>query len=145
MIGFSNSKEFHAGSQDFPKALHDINIELLELLFRVTEMPVEEMKDEASFEELGIDSLMFIEVLSEIRKCFHIDILMSDFWSIKSIKLLADYMWSKRSHRNAPTMAEVVLASVSSEDHSDCDTGNGIALPSPSVSSFSGEGLPQRK
>lgn len=143
--GFFGLKKPRATSQGPLKASHDVKIELLDLLFKITEIPVEEMKDELSFDDVGIDSLMVIEVLSEIRKYFHLEIPMSDFQTLTTIKLLYEYLWSKGSNGNAPRVAEIAKAEVSSEDASDSDTGNDMAPQSSSASSFSGEELPQKK
>jgi acyl carrier protein len=140
--GISDSKKSHPTSPGPSQTPHDVKIELLDLLFKITEIPVAEMKDELSFDDVGIDSLMVIEVLSEIRKYFHLEIPMSDFQTLTTIKLLYNYLWSKGSTRNA---AEVAKAEVSSEDTSDSDTGNDMAPQSSSASSISGEELPERK
>ena len=143
--GISHSKESHATSQGPSKSPHDVKIELLDLLFRITEIPVEEMKDECSFDDIGIDSLMVIEVLSEIRKYFQLEIPMSDFQTLTSIQLLFEYLWSKRYNENAPYTAEVTKAGVSLVDTSDSDTGNEMTLSSSSISSISDEELLGKK
>lgn len=143
--GFSDLKGSHAASQGSSKSPQDIKTELLDLLFKITEIPIEEMKDESSFDEIGIDSLMVIEVLSEIRKYFQLEIPMSDFQTLTSIKLLYDYLWSKGSNGNAQYITKGVEAGVSSEDTSDSDTGNEMTLPSSSVSSISSEELLGKK
>lgn len=127
------------------KTPHDVKIELLEVLYKTTEIPMEEMKDDLSFDDVGIDSLMVIDVLSEIRKYFHLEIPMSDFQTLTTIKLLYDYLWSKGTNGNAPHTAEVAKAGARSEDASDSDTGNDTAPQSSSASSLSGEELPARK
>lgn len=142
---FSDSKEPHATSQASSKSPDDIKVELLELLFKITDIPTEEMKNESSFDDIGIDSLMVIEVLSEIRKYFHLEIPMSEFQALTSIKLLSDYLWSKKSNRKAPLAAETAKVEVGSEDNSDSDTGNDAAILSSSVSSFSGEEISENK
>ncbi|MCJ1260669.1 hypothetical protein MMC22_000531 [Lobaria immixta] len=121
--GFSDSKESHATSQG-PSKTHNVKIELLNLLFEITEILIEETNDVSSFDDVGIDSLMVIEVLSEIRKYFHLEIPMSDFQTLTTIKLLYDYLWFKGSNGNAPLAAELAKAEVSSEDASDSNTGN---------------------
>ena len=142
---FSDLKGSHATSQGSSKSPQDIKTELLDLLFRITEIPIEEMKDELSFDDIGIDSLMVIEVLSEIRKYFQLEIPMSDFQTLTSIKLLYDYLWSKGSNGNAQYIAKGAEIGVSSEDTSDSDTGNEMTLPSSSVSSISSEELLGKK
>ena len=142
----SDSEKFRANSQGPPsKSPLDVKIELLDLLYKVTEIPVEEMKDELSFDDVGIDSLMVIDVLSEIRKYFHLEIPMSDFQTLTTIKLLYEYLWSKGSNGSAPHAAEVVKAASRSEDTSDSDTGDDMAPQPSSASSFSGEESLDRK
>ena len=141
-----NSEKSRATSQGSPsKSLLNVKIELLDLLYKVTEIPTEEMKDELSFDDVGIDSLMVIDVLSEIRKYFHLEIPMSDFQNLTTIRLLYDYLWSKGSNENALHPAEVLKAGSRSEDTSDSDTGDDMAPQPSSASSFSGEELPDRK
>ena len=135
-----------ATSQGLPsKTPLDVKMELLDLLYKTTEIPVEEMKDDLSFDDVGIDSLMVIDVLSEIRKYFHLEIPMSDFQTLTTIKLLYEYLWSKGPNRSAPHTAEVAKAGASSEDSSDSDTGDDMATQHSSASSLSGEELPERK
>ena len=50
------------------------------------------MKDELSFNDVGINSLLVIELLNEIHKSFHLKIPMSDFQTLTTIKLLYDYL-----------------------------------------------------
>ena len=143
-IDIFDAKGSHAAFQDSPKASQDIGTELRELLQKITDVPIEELKDELSFEDVGIDSLMVIEVLSEIRKHFNLEIPMSDFQTSTSIKLLSDYLWSKGPDVNAPDVAEATRLDVSSENASDSGAENDMA-PSSSASSISGEGLSEKK
>ena len=50
------------------------------------------MKDELSFQDVGTDSLIVIRVLNEIRKYFHLEIPISDSWTLITIKRLYDYL-----------------------------------------------------
>lgn len=143
--GLHKSPGSHVSPQGLSKSSHDVKIDLLELLFRITEIPIEEMKDESSFDDVGIDSLMVIEVLGEIRKHFHLEIPMSDFQTLTSIKLLSDYLWSKSFGGNVPNAAEFGKADVGSEEASVSSSGNDTALPSSSISSIEGEELSQKK
>ena len=143
--GSSDSKSSDENSQGPAKASHDIKSELLQLLFRITEIPIEEMKDEMSFDDVGIDSLMVIDVLNEIRKYFGLEIPMSDFQTLTSIELLSNYLWSKGPNGNASHAAEIAKADPSLEGSSDFDTGNEMAHPTSSVSSISSEELPETK
>ena len=106
---------------------------------------MEEMKDDLSFDDVGIDSLMVIDVLSEICKYFHIEIPMSDFQTLTTIKLLYEYLWSKGANGNVPHTSEVAKVGARSEDTSDSDTGEDMAPQPSSASSFSGDELLDRK
>lgn len=88
---------------------------------------------------------MVIDVLSEIRKYFHLEIPMSDIQTLTTIKLLYDYLWSKGANGNAPHMAEVAEVGTRSGDTSDTDTGDDTAPEPSSASTLSGEELPDRK
>ena len=142
----SDPEKPRATSHGLPsKTPHDIKIELLELLYKTTEIPMEEMKDDLSFDDVGIDSLMVIDVLSEIRKHFHLEIPMSDFQTLTTIKILYDYLWSKGPNGDAPHTDEVAKPGTRSGDASGSETGDDMAPQSSSASSLSGEELPDRK
>lgn len=70
----------------------DLDGELRGLLQTVTEVPLDMLKNDATFEELGIDSLMVTELLTELRKVFDIDIPPSDFQNLSDIKSLLQYL-----------------------------------------------------
>jgi acyl carrier protein/SAM-dependent methyltransferase len=73
----------------------DIDINFRRLLNNVTDIPVEALNGESTFEELGIDSLMVTEVLGEIRKVFDVDIPPDDFQNLLDVKSICQYLLSK--------------------------------------------------
>lgn len=77
-------------SEDFQIAVH-------ELLSKVADISRDSFNNQSTFEELGIDSLMMTEVLSEIRQTFNVDISLLDFQGLEDIKSLCDYLLPKTS------------------------------------------------
>ena len=68
---------------------------VLAVLNKVADVPIEEESKDASFEDLGIDSLMINEVLSEIRDYFTVDIPMEDFQNMQDCRSLSAYLEGK--------------------------------------------------
>ncbi|MBI3933589.1 MAG: acyl carrier protein [Acidobacteria bacterium] len=65
----------------------DIRTEVIKLVAEITERAPEEISDTALFiEDLGIDSLMAIEMLVAMDKKYKIHIPEEDFGKIKNVK-----------------------------------------------------------
>lgn len=69
--------------------------ELLKVLSNVTDAPLEEIKDETTLDELGIDSLMATEALNDIRSVLGLTIDLSSFLFFPNVKALATYVDEK--------------------------------------------------
>lgn len=69
-----------------------IDTDIRKLLHRVTDVPMEDFQEDSTLEELGIDSLMITEVMSEICKFFEIEISAADFATLLDIKSLRTYL-----------------------------------------------------
>ncbi|KAF7507855.1 hypothetical protein GJ744_010019 [Endocarpon pusillum] len=67
------------------------------LLHEVAEIPMLEILDDASLEELGIDSLMATEVLNAIKDKLDVNISVGDFQDILDVKSLCQYIGSRQS------------------------------------------------
>ncbi|KAI9884810.1 MAG: Type I Iterative PKS [Watsoniomyces obsoletus] len=77
------------------KATLELDTDLRRLLSKVTDVPMEDFKDDATLEDLGVDSLMINEVQSEVCKHFQIDIPASDFENLSDVKSLRGYLVSR--------------------------------------------------
>ena len=77
-----------------PKVLK-IEKDLRQLLSKITDVPVDAFKDESTLEELGIDSLMVMEITLEIRQTFNVDIPQSDLPDLTTFKKTTEYICSK--------------------------------------------------
>ncbi|KAL5360632.1 hypothetical protein BJX96DRAFT_165303 [Aspergillus floccosus] len=69
--------------------------ELLQILSNVTDVPVEELTDESSLADHGVDSLMATEVLNDIRAALGLTIDLSSFLFFPNIRALVIYVNEK--------------------------------------------------
>ena len=73
-----------------------IEKDLKNLLSGITDVPVDAFKDESTLEDLGIDSLMIMEISTEIRQAFGIDIPQDDLQELTTFRKTVEYLCSKR-------------------------------------------------
>lgn len=69
--------------------------ELLQILSNVTDVPLEELRDDSTLDDLGIDSLMATEVLNDIRSVLGLTIDLSSFLFFPSIRALVAHVDEK--------------------------------------------------
>lgn len=69
--------------------------ELLQILSNVTDVPVEELSDDSTLDDLGIDSLMATEVLNDIRSVLGLTIDLSSFLFFPNIQALVSHVNEK--------------------------------------------------
>lgn len=69
--------------------------ELFQILHNVTDVPLDDMNDESSLEDLGIDSLMATEVMNDIRATLGLTIDLASFLFCPDLKSLTAYVDSK--------------------------------------------------
>ena len=77
------------------KAKTTVEANLRNIIHHVAEVPIEDLKDDASLENLGVDSLMVTEVAGEIGKFFKIEINPHDFETLADIRSLGNYLLSR--------------------------------------------------
>lgn len=71
--------------------LGDYKSEIKKLVADIAEKSVDEIKDDATFgEELGIDSMMALEIVASIEKKFKIIIPENEIPNIRSLKNIFD-------------------------------------------------------
>ena len=66
--------------------------ELHELLSHVTDIPVEDITDESTLEDLEIDSLMVTEVLNEVQAAFSIEIDLNTFMFFPNLRAICAHI-----------------------------------------------------
>ncbi|KAH6712937.1 BcPKS19, polyketide synthase [Leptodontidium sp. MPI-SDFR-AT-0119] len=77
---------------------------LFQVLSNVTDIPVEELKDEATLEDLGIDSLMATEVLNDVRTALGVTIDLTTFLFFSNLQAMTAYESDSDSCQvNTPT------------------------------------------
>ena len=69
--------------------------DFLNILHNVTDIPLEDLKDESTLEDLGIDSLMATEVLNDIRAVMGLTIDLTSFLFFSDIQAISTYIDSK--------------------------------------------------
>ena len=111
----------------------DLDADLRGLLQTVTEVPLDMLKNEATFEELGIDSLMVTELLTELRKAFDVDIPSSDFQNVSDIKSLSQYL----RLRGCGTSGATTPGSSTDSDISSSTSVSSVAVLAPSENDVS--------
>ena len=82
-----------------PEELSTSFTQLQQLLNSATDVPIEDMHRYSLLENIGVDSLMTIEVLGEIEKAFEIDITMSEFEKVRDLGSLCSLAESKVAQR----------------------------------------------
>ncbi|KAK6074459.1 polyketide synthase (beta-ketoacyl synthase) [Seiridium cupressi] len=69
--------------------------ELLQILSNVTDIPLEDIKDETTLDDLSVDSLMATEVLNDIRSVLGVTIDLSSFLFFQNIRALISHVNDK--------------------------------------------------
>lgn len=69
--------------------------ELFRVLSDVTDIPLDELKDESTLDDLGVDSLMATEVLNDIRSVLGLTIDLTSFLFFPDLKALAAHVDEK--------------------------------------------------
>lgn len=78
-----------------PEEPHRKRHELFQVLSNVTDIPIGELRDDSTLEELGIDSLMATEVLNDIRSALGLTIDLTTFLFFPDVQSLAAHIDEK--------------------------------------------------
>ncbi|CAG9984962.1 unnamed protein product [Clonostachys byssicola] len=69
--------------------------ELFQIISNVTDVPVDDLKDDSTLDDLGVDSLMATEVLNDIRAAMGVTIDLSSFLFFPNIKAIVSHVDEK--------------------------------------------------
>ena len=106
-----------------PRESSSVRANLVELLSKVTDVPVEEITDEGTLEDLGIDSLVAMEVLNEIRKVFGVNIDMTAFLFFENIRDFTIHLDESLGHsKDADTTANAESGKTTSTSLADMNS-----------------------
>jgi acyl carrier protein len=78
-----------------------IEKELRQLLSKITDVPEQEFRSQATLEDLGIDSLMITEIVSEISTTFGINIPQEDLQDLVTFGSLSAYLARRGARGNS--------------------------------------------
>ena len=101
--------------------------EVQDLLSKAVEIPSTTIKPESTPDELGIDSLMVTELLSDIKEAFSVEIPSDDFVAMLDVGALCD-------HLNSRTGGENIESSGTSTERSSSPDQNDTGTPETEVS-----------
>lgn len=108
-----------------------VDSDIRKLLHRVADVPMEDIKDDSTMDDLGIDSLMIMEVMSEVCRFFELEISAADFSTLQDVKSLQTYLVargcgnhegangscsSSESGRSPPSMTSTITTASIVED-----------------------------
>jgi acyl transferase domain-containing protein/SAM-dependent methyltransferase len=127
-----------------PKAAIHEDIALL--LERIADVPRDQVEGKASFDDLGVDSLMMIEVINEISTLYHVDLPIEDLEELTDFNSLVEYLHRRgctgisQSDRNGSSYALSSDGALSGSTPTS-SASSAITTPSPTPS---GSGVSQK-
>ena len=121
-----------------------IATDVRKVLSKVAEVSESDIKDNSTLDDLGIDSLMIMEVLTEVQTFFKLEIPNEDWQTLTTPKLLANYLISRGCGGNAEDSLPDSGESSESMSRSDEDAGSGSDTTMTSTKSFEAEDEPQK-
>ncbi len=96
-----------------------LRLAVKQLLHEVADVPIGDIAEESSLEELGIDSLMATELLTEIKETFGVIIPVADFQNILDFKSLCHCLGAIRDGNVSATSSSDTDSTVDLSDSSD--------------------------
>ncbi|KAL9031279.1 MAG: hypothetical protein Q9196_000686 [Gyalolechia fulgens] len=88
-------------------AVISVDADIKKLLNRVADVSIEDLRDDATLEDLGIDSLMITEVMTEICTFFELEISAADFATLLDVKSLRTYLVARGcGHQPKPIVVD---------------------------------------
>ena len=82
----------HKPSKDNKTCIYE---DICELLEKLADIPKDQVPGESSFDDLGVDSLMMIEVISELSLLFHAELPIDELEELTDFNSLVTYLHGK--------------------------------------------------
>lgn len=79
-------------SKDAKTCIYD---DICELLEKLADIPKDQVPGDASFDDIGVDSLMMIEVISELSTLFRVELPIDELEELTDFNSLVNYLHSK--------------------------------------------------
>ncbi|KAJ4147493.1 hypothetical protein LMH87_002006 [Akanthomyces muscarius] len=114
----TSMKVFHAAKEPQTSAFDD----LCTILEKIADVPRKEVRGTSTFDDLGVDSLMMIEVIDEISSFFKLDLPIEDLEQLTDIDSLEQYLRGRLRRL--------------SDDVFDSDSSGDVTLDSPASSTY---------
>ncbi|KAK4504497.1 hypothetical protein PRZ48_005413 [Zasmidium cellare] len=104
-----------------PPAIASKRQEIIQILSNVTDVPVDKIRDETTLDELGIDSLMAVEVLNDLRSATGLTIELPKFLLFDNIGVLVRSCDERLGLAHEPPSRVPAPESIPSEDNASTD------------------------
>ncbi|KAH9212549.1 putative polyketide synthase [Leptodontidium sp. 2 PMI_412] len=127
---------------------------LFQVLSNVTDIPVEELKDEATLEDLGIDSLMATEVLNDVRTALGVTIDLTTFLFFSNLQAMTAYVDSNTAGAEQESDSDSCQVNTPTSEIETSNSGSvlvetgtppKIAIPAPQGLTKAPQSLPRPK
>lgn len=115
----SYKKKRAFGSKDSQPDQAQIVEKVQRMLNEILEIPISEIQPDSALGDLGVDSLMITEVLTEIKQGFNVSISAAKFQDFSTVQCLCDYLQPPSSSSTPLSVHTPPSASTSSSELSD--------------------------
>jgi len=138
----SKPKSERRSRQPSPKSTSSassVAADVRKVLAKVAEMSESDIKDDSTLNDLGIDSLMIMEVLTEVQNFFKLEIPNEDWQTLETPKLLAEYLAGRGCGGAAPVSASASRTTTddSASDYSGAESETTVTSTSSTMSRMS--------
>ena len=90
--------------------IFSVEDELREMLSKMTDVPADRFQGHVTLDELGIDSLMLTEIVSEIHEIFHISIPQDRLQDLQTVASLYRYIDTHESRQGSRRESDIPQA-----------------------------------
>lgn len=112
--------------------------QIMDIISRESELPLSELLDDCTFHDLGVDSLLSLEICGKIRESIQIDIPSTVFVEYETVGMLKNYLQSfEEIHEDS----SVTSSSSSSDDDKDAESEGSATTASTRRSSGSEQSM----
>ncbi|CZR52558.1 related to polyketide synthase [Phialocephala subalpina] len=115
------------------KKSSSVRSQVFQVIHNITDVPMEDLKDESTFDDLGIDSLMATEVLNDLRAALGISVDLSAFLFFEDLREICTYLDEKLG--NEPEAASDSPMSSSNNTSTTSEEARPVYTPSSSPGS----------
>lgn len=114
--------------------------QIMSIISHASELPLSELLDDCTFHDLGIDSLLSLEICGKIRESIQVDISSTVFVEYETVGMLKNYL---QSFEEIHESSSATSSSASSDDDKDAESEGSATTASSRRSSGSKHSMSQ--